>query len=52
MRLILDASPVICLAKAGLLEKVLTLATEVKVPRAVQAEICARVLRRIPRFCG
>ena len=41
MRLILDASPVICLAKAGLLEKVLTLATEVKVPRAVQAEICA-----------
>jgi len=41
MRLVLNASPIICLAKAGLLEKVLTLATEVRVPRAVQDEISA-----------
>jgi predicted nucleic acid-binding protein len=39
MRLVLNASPIICLAKAGLLTKALCIAKEVVVPRAVGEEI-------------
>jgi len=39
MRLVLNASPIICLAKAGLLTKALSVAAEVVVPRAVGEEI-------------
>lgn len=41
MRLVLNASPIICLAKAGLLEEVLSTAQEVVVPRPVASEILA-----------
>lgn len=41
MRLVLNASPIICLAKAGLLDGVLSIADEVVVPRVVAGEILA-----------
>ncbi|MFM8683175.1 MAG: DUF3368 domain-containing protein [Chthoniobacterales bacterium] len=39
MRLVLNASPVICLAKAGLIDKVLSVAEEVVVPQLVADEL-------------
>jgi predicted nucleic acid-binding protein len=41
MRLVLNASPIICLAKAGLLNEVLSMAQEVAVPQTVADEILA-----------
>ena len=41
MRLVLNASPIICLAKAGLLNEVLSIAQDVVVPRTVAGEILA-----------
>ena len=41
MRLVLNASPIICLAKAGLLNEVLSMAQEVVVPQTVAGEILA-----------
>ncbi len=41
MRLVLNASPIICLAKAGLLTQALSVADEVSVPRPVAQEILA-----------
>ena len=41
MRLVLNASPIICLAKAGLLNEVLSIAQGVIVPRTVAGEILA-----------
>jgi len=41
MRLVLNASPIICLAKAGLLIEVLSMAQEVAVPQTVADEILA-----------
>ncbi len=41
MRLVLNASPIICLAKAGLLNEVLSMAQEVAVPQTVADEVLA-----------
>jgi len=41
MRLVFNASPIICLAKAGLLNKALSIADEVVVPRPVADELLA-----------
>lgn len=41
MRLVLNASPIICLAKAGLISEVLSIGQEVIVPRTVASEILA-----------
>lgn len=41
MRLVLNASPIICLAKAELISEVLSIAQEVVVPRTVASEILA-----------
>ncbi len=41
MRLVFNASPIICLAKAGLLENILSLAEEFVIPRPVFDEVAA-----------